>query len=166
LLFFILYVPVQFLLGATPALERLVRLAFVVAILAFAFTSAVQWTVRSRFKPLKIQVIRLGANAESAALSNDFDLTLRQAARFVWSQVWRSMIVTVPVNVLLIRVLFGTFVVQPGSGWMALAEQFVMTQVIGIVIAIWATREALRLSYRDFRFRCTPERESIAEHFT
>ena len=160
-----LYAPIKFLLEAASSVEPLVHVALIVAILALAITWAVQWTVRSRFKHFRIQVIRPSNNAEEVVSPSDSALTFGQAVRFVWSLIWRSMIITFPVNILLVRLLFGTFLPQPDAGWVAVTEQFVLTQVTGILIGIWATREALRLSYPGFRFRCPLEGEPLAEVF-
>jgi hypothetical protein len=120
--------------------------------MAVAMSIAIQWSMRKRFGASQLQTVPLRAEPELGNRAPAADLPLGWAAKVVWAHAWRYVLVAVPISLFLQWCLF-RFLLQPSSRTMFFVEQQAVSLPVGILVGVWAMREAISVSYREFRLQ-------------
>jgi hypothetical protein len=149
--FLMLYWIIKLLLDQWPLVERLVRLSIILSMMALGFGFALQWAMTARFSHLMLRIVPRGTTDNETLVASEIRLTLSRALSVLWSSTWRYTLVVVPVNYVLLRLFLGGMPTQPND-WRALLEAQAISIPSSFLIGIWAIREALSLSYRNFQF--------------
>jgi hypothetical protein len=148
--FYVIYGLIKLLLDQWPLLERLIRLVAVLGLMGLAMSFAIQWAAKSRFGNFLLRAVPNREGPKTTGASSE--LTLGRAARVTASHLWRFALVVAPVNVALMELLLG-HILPAELTWRVRIEEYAVTWPPGIVIGVWAMREALSLSYRDFHLQ-------------
>jgi hypothetical protein len=158
LLFVVLMVPFYFLYGFVmllleqhPLIERLIRLALILGAMLIALCWGLQWAMGARFGTWSLRAVSPAA-PDSPSADLDRRLTVPQALKVVWAQLWRTAIISLPTNLALEWLIFHRLLVASTS-WQVQIESQSINILVGLPIGVWAMRQALRVHYGNFELK-------------
>jgi hypothetical protein len=152
--FYLLYWIVLSLLEQHPLIERLIRLTLILGAMMIALCWGLQWAMRARFGTWSLKVTTPQISPDSGTPNPNSGLTLRQAAKVVWAEMWRYAVIGAPLTIALSQVRFGRQV-SPLSDWQSFLQVESVNIPLALLISTWAMRQALSLNYGDFRLQWT-----------
>ena len=128
--FFLLYGFVMLLLEQHPLIERLIRLALILGAMIIALCWGLQWAMGARFGTWSLRAVSPVAS-ESASTDLDRRLALPQALKVVWAQLWRTAIISLPINLTLQWLVFHRLLLA-STDWQSRLESQSMSIVVGL----------------------------------
>jgi hypothetical protein len=141
-----------FALSAWPLFVAPLLIVCVLAALAFASIVALRWATESIFGGYSLRAVDTTDVLGPRLLSSEHGIPLRYAGRLYLSQLWRYLLVQLPVNFTL-----GWLLVGPGAltarDWSTVLRTQSINLVTGFIVGVWAMRAALRVAYSGFRFQ-------------
>ena len=146
--FFFLYGFVMLLLEQHPLIERLIRLALILGAMLIALCWGLQWAMGARFGTWSLRSVS-PATPDSPSADLDRRLTVPQALKVVWAQLWRTAIISLPTNLALEWLIFHRLLLA-STDWQSRIESQLVSILVGLPIGVWAMRRALRARYGDF----------------
>jgi hypothetical protein len=149
--FYLLYGFVMLLLEQHPLIERLIRLTLISGAMLIALCWGLQWAMGARFGAWSLRAVSPAAS-DSTSADLDRRLTLPQALKVVWAQLWRTAIISLPTNLALEWLIFHRLLVA-GTDWQSRIESQGMSILVGLPIGVWAMRQALRVHYGNFELK-------------
>jgi hypothetical protein len=161
--FLAIYPLIKLMLGTWPLFEALFRLACILVILSLASCFAISWAAQSNFRGYLLRSFDT-PTARGSSQSWPDVIPLTRAGRLFGAYLWRSVLVTLPINLAVIWLLVG-----PGAltahDWVTVLKVQAINLSIGSIVAIWAMRVALSLAYPRFQFRWVAAESSADPSF-
>jgi hypothetical protein len=149
--FFSVYPLFKFALNSWPRFEALFRFGCILVMLSLASSFAISWAARSSFGGCVLRT-RDTLMARGSSESWPSVIPYKRAARLFASHLWRYILLLLPVNLALMRLLLG-----PGAPTSQDPTTILKVQAInlsiGFLVGIWAMREALNVPYPGFQFQ-------------
>lgn len=149
--FLAIYPFIKLMLGTWPLFEALFRLACILVILSFGSCLAISWAAQSNFRGYLLRSFDTPTARGSREAWPDV-IPLRRAGRLFGAYLWRSALVTLPINLTLTWLLIGPRALT-ADDWVTVVKVQAINLSIGSLVAIWAMRVALTVAYPGFQFR-------------